>query len=410
MNAEPQPRRLRNPLAVALVAALAVGVVGGHYIWTSSSKPHSTQSASRQFGPLHSSLPGGFKESCNASGCKFSFGNAGSSPGSGSFPGAGLPGSGSGSSSGGVASAVTGKVDPALVDINTDLGYEDGSQAAGTGMVVSPDGEVITNNHVILAATTISATDLGNGRTYTAKVIGYDYARDVAVLQLEGASGLKTVTFANSDSVKVGQSVATIGNAGGAGGTPSAVGGTVSGIDRSIMANDELSGEAEDLHGLIELNGGLEPGDSGGPLVNNQGEVLGMDTAASSTFVFSSDTNGFAIPIDEVEAIAKSITTGTSAGTVHVGETGFLGVTVSTTSSVAGALVESVVPGTPAAATALGRSDVITAVDGSAVTSPRNLTRLILQHQPGDTITLSWRTPSGSTRSGSVKLASGPPQ
>src|SRR4029077_1837645 len=97
-----------------------------------------------------------------------------------------------------------------------------------------------TNNHVISGATKITATDVGNGQTYTARVVGYAYGHDIAVLQLEGASGLQTVSFGDAGALKVGQSVATIGNAGGAGGTPSATGGQVVALGQSITAGDEL--------------------------------------------------------------------------------------------------------------------------------------------------------------------------
>ena len=129
------------------------------------------------------------------------------------------------------------KVDPGLVDIVTNLGYQNG-QAAGTGMVLTSSGEVLTNNHVIRGATQIKATDVGNGRTYTAKVVGYDETDDVAVLQLQGASGLPTVT-PSSASVGVGDKVVALGNAEGKGGTPSKAVGKVTGLGRTITASDE---------------------------------------------------------------------------------------------------------------------------------------------------------------------------
>src|SRR5207302_6609421 len=109
----------------------------------------------------------------------------------------------SGGSGESVSSSITSNVDPGLVDINTVLGLQRG-EAAGTGMVVTSGGEVITNNHVISGATKITATDVGNGKTYTARVVGYDYSRDIAVLQLEGASGLQTVSFGDAGTLKVG--------------------------------------------------------------------------------------------------------------------------------------------------------------------------------------------------------------
>ena len=229
----------------------------------------------------------------------------------------GVTGSGSSSSiaSGGPAdaSSIAKAVDPGLVDIDVTFGYEN-VQGAGTGMVLTPNGEVLTNNHVIDGETSISVTDVGNGRTYGAKVLGYDRSSDVAVLQLEGASGLQPVSLGNSTSVHTGAAVVAIGNAGGNGGTPSYAGGRVTALDQSITASDEADGTSEQLAGLIETNADIQPGDSGGPLVNSSGKVIGMDTAASSGFSFeqggTSAVQGFSIPIDTALSIAKEITAG----------------------------------------------------------------------------------------------------
>jgi S1-C subfamily serine protease len=194
---------------------------------------------------------------------------------------AGSTGSSAASTTALTTSQIANKVDPGLVDIVSTLGDQN-AEAAGTGMVVTSSGEVLTNNHVIDGATSIKATDVGNGRTYTAKVVGYDKSNDVAVIQLQGASGLTTVSFGDSSQVAVGQSVVGLGNAGGKGGTPSVVTGTVTALNQSITAGDEGSGSSENLTGMIETNANIQPGDSGGPLVNSAGQVIGIDTAASS--------------------------------------------------------------------------------------------------------------------------------
>src|SRR5216684_6537950 len=157
---------------------------------------------------------------------------------------------------------IASKVDPGLVDVVSTLGYQNG-KAAGTGMVLTSTGEVLTNNHVIDGATSIKVTDVGNGRTYTVKVVGYDKSRDVAVLQLQGASGLQTVTLSSS-SPQTGQKVVALGNAGGKGGTPSVATGTVNSLGQTITASDQSSGNAEQLTGLIGTNAAIQPGDSGG--------------------------------------------------------------------------------------------------------------------------------------------------
>jgi S1-C subfamily serine protease len=189
-------------------------------------------------------------------------------------------------------SQIANKVDPGLVDIVSNLGYQN-AEAAGTGQVMTSSGEVLTNNHVIDGATSIKATDIGNGRTYTAKVVGYDQTDDVAVLQLQGASGLATVSFGDSSQVTVGQNVVALGNAEGKGGTPAVATGTVTALNQSITAGDEGSGSSENLTGMIETNAPIQPGDSGGPLVNSAGQVIGIDTAASSGSGSSSGQDPF---------------------------------------------------------------------------------------------------------------------
>lgn len=177
--------------------------------------------------------------------------------------------------------AVAAKVAPGLVNINTELSYQ-GARAAGTGMVLTSDGEVLTNHHVIEGATKITATDVGNGKTYEATVVGYDESHDIAVLKLKNASGLQTVKTGDSDKVAVGDQVVGVGNAGGDGGQPSYAAGKVTGLNQSITASDASGTDPEHLTGMIETDANIQSGDSGGPLVNAAGEVIGVDTAASA--------------------------------------------------------------------------------------------------------------------------------
>ena len=180
--------------------------------------------------------------------------------------------------------AIAAKVDPAVVDVNTILGLENGA-AAGTGMVITSSGEVLTNNHVVDGATKITVEINGSGPALTAKVLGTDATDDVALLQIQGVSGLKTVKLGDSTKVSVGDRVVAIGNALGLQGPPSVSGGTVTALNQSITASDVGGGNAERLTGLIEIDAPLRPGDSGGPLVNTDAEVIGMDTAAAGVRV-----------------------------------------------------------------------------------------------------------------------------
>ena len=177
---------------------------------------------------------------------------------------------------------ITAKVSPGLVDVVSTMGYQQ-AEGAGTRMVLTSSGEVLTNNHVVDGATSISVTDIGNGRTYHATVVGYDQHHDVAILQLQGASGLQTVNLGNSSSTAAGQRVVALGNAGGKGGAPSVVTGKIVGTSASIGASDQLAGTVEQLHGLIHHNAAIQPGDSGGPLVNQYGQVIGIDTALAAS-------------------------------------------------------------------------------------------------------------------------------
>jgi S1-C subfamily serine protease len=298
-----------------------------------------------------------------------------------------------------------------VVVIKTTLAYQQAS-AAGTGMVLTSSGEILTNNHVIRGATTIKVVVPGTGRSYTAKVVGYDVADDVAVLQAAGASNLKTVVTASS-APSVGDSVTALGNAGGTGRLTSASG-SVTGLRQSIVVSDDQGGTAR-LSGLIRVNAGVQPGDSGGPLMNSSGEVIGMDTAGSAgaTFRSTNATQAYAIPITRALAIAQKVVAGTSSSRIHIGKTAFMGVQVAggfRGDRAGGAAIAGVTNGGPAAHAGLTPGDVVTAVDGHRVASSDALTTTLLTWKPGDRVTVTYEDPYGSTHSATLTLASGPPQ
>src|SRR5580704_13285148 len=232
--------------------------------------------------------------------------------------------------------AVERKVEPGLVDITSTIKYAS-ETAEGTGMVLSRSGLVLTNNHVIDGATEIKVTLVDHpNQSYVAQVVGYDSAQDVALLKIIGASGLATVSFANSSQVQVGTAVLALGDAQGHGGvTPAA--GDISALNRSIQASDEGSGTIEDLNHMLQTNAPIQQGDSGGALADNAGQVIGMITAAntstSSQIGSSGGTLGFAIPINSALAIARQIAAGQQSATVYIGLPGFLGVQVAASSS-----------------------------------------------------------------------------
>jgi S1-C subfamily serine protease len=340
--------------------------------------------------------------------------------------------------------AVTNKVQPGVVDITSTLSYSS-ETAQGTGMVISSNGLVLTNNHVINGATKIKVTLVTSGATYTARVVGYDATGDVALLQLQGASGLKIVTVGNSSQVNLGMPVLALGNAQGQGGTPTVAPGIINATNRTITAGDQGTGTTETLHGMLQTSAAIQPGDSGGPLANASGQVIGMDTAASSSSTSSTTTMGYAIPINSALTIAHQIAAGQSSATVHIGLPGFIGVSVadpsqgcpttggtggnggvggtgggtggfggigsgsgSGSSTTSGALVCQVFPSTPAASSGLATGDVITAVNGQSVTNENVLSQIMTKYNPGQTVSVTYSNAHGGSKTTSVKLVAGP--
>jgi S1-C subfamily serine protease len=277
-------------------------------------------------------------------------------------------------------------------------------------MVLTSSGEVLTNNHVIRGATTIRVVVPQTGRRYTARVLGYSISADVALLKLQGASGLQTVSTGDSSKLAVGQTAVAVGNAGGTG-TLVTTTGRITGLRRSITVGDGQGGRAR-LTGLIKTDADLRPGDSGGPLFADR-RVIGMNTAASATFDFGSSgaSRGFAIPINRAMTIVRQIDAGRSSATVHVGATAFLGVGVDpSSSSSVGVLVTSVASGSPAGRAGLEAGDVITSVAGHPVHSRAALVTQLLGRRPGDTVSVVWTDQAGRSATAQVTLASGPPQ
>ncbi len=404
-----QPRRGRAGAIVAAVVASAVLIASGVGIGWGLSQPGSRSGAFTN-PPLSGNVGGGNP----------SVGGGTTNPGGGSSS-SGSTGNGSTSNgTGGSADAqqVAQGVLPALVVIRTEIGSgapgigPEGA-AAGTGMLLTSNGEVLTNNHVIRGSTSIEATT-SNGQTFDAHVIGADPGDDVALIQLEGASGLPTIRTDTGDVTK-GTPVVAIGNAYGTG-NPSATTGTITGLDRTITAGDPGS-PSERLHGVLQTNAPIAPGDSGGALVDTQGEVLGMITAATQTSAFTkTSTEGYAITIGDALDIVNLIQTGdTNGGDIIYGRPGLLGVQVrNLTGSAAarlgvssGAFVIQVVPNTPAAGAGMRNGSAITNIDGHAIGSAQDVTDVMHSTKPGDTASITWVDASGQ-HSATVQLIEAP--
>jgi len=334
-------------------------------------------------------------------------------PGQGQGHGRGMGGTGQGSGSGSQRGSGTGTSATSpeastdqiagVVTVDSALTYENAA-GAGTGIILSSDGTILTNNHVVSGATSIRVTVESTGKAYVGKVVGTDATNDVAVLKLEGASGL-TPAKIDSDGVQVGEAVTGIGNAGGTG-TLTAASGAVTALGQSVTTQSEGTAAGETLTDMIQTDAPIVSGDSGGPLKDADGEVVGIDTAASSG---SADITGFAIPIDRAMSIAKQIESGVESGTVKIGYPAFLGVLLANQpGTVAGAPLSGVVDGSGAAKAGLAQGDVVTSVDGTAVASASELSTAVSGHKPGDRVKLGWTTASGAQKSAEVTLTEGP--
>jgi S1-C subfamily serine protease len=350
------------------------------------------------------------------------------------------------------------------VIINTTLQYSS-ARAAGTGMVINAaDGLVLTNNHVIESSTKITATVPSLGKTFKATVVGYDVTGDIALIKLQDFSGLHAVPLGDSSKVKTGDSVTAMGNAEGRNQIATAAG-SITGVDRTITASDHGGVvSSETLHGMFQTDAGIVSGDSGGPLVSASGQVIGMDTAGNDVrYPDQQSAAGFAIPINTALSVARQIAAGQASDTITIGYPPFIGIYVGqgtssdpqqqadeqsqgdngfggfggngfggngsgggngqscytddsnlpTPTSIApvnsGTLVVGTICGGPAAAAGLTAGSVITSVNGTAIGAPPTVHNALAKSHPGDSVSLTWVTPSGQHKTASVTLTQGPP-
>ncbi len=317
--------------------------------------------------------------------------------------------------------AILARVEPAVVSIDsqsTSTGGVGGDfvQAAGTGMIITPGGEVLTNNHVIAGAAQVTVTLFGQTQARAAHVIGTDPTHDLALVQIDGASGLPTVTLGDSAASKVGDSVLAIGNALALAGGPSVTEGIVSAENRSLTAQNDAAA-TETLTGLLQTDAAINPGNSGGPLVNAQAQVIGINTAVASSSAGNAPAQniGFAIAIDSVKPRLAELRQGGPGGAgnagaqpVPVNNSAYMGVAVGTVTPAvqqqlqltpsSGAYVVSVQPGSPADKAGIRANDVIVSFNGSPIASASGLTSAIHPLKPGDHVSVGlYRGPAQLT-------------
>ena len=310
--------------------------------------------------------------------------------------------------------AILDKIEPAVVSISTQGFAQDDffsvtpREGAGTGVILTPDGEVLTNAHVIADAAAIEVKLTTGDRTYRATLLGSDPAADVALIKLQGVSGLPTATLGRSADVRVGDQVVAIGNALALPGGPTVTTGIVSALDRTIGSGRNR------LEHLIQTDAAINPGNSGGPLVNASAEVIGINTAViQSNGQADAQNIGFAIATDTIRPMLDELRS--LGGRIRA--PAYLGVSTITLNDTtrervggiagSGAYVTSVSPGTPAEAAGLRPGDVITNVGGQRVRSSDELGTAIRRHKPGDSVEVRWQR-AGAERSATVTLAQTP--
>jgi S1-C subfamily serine protease len=369
------------------------------------------------------------------------------------------------SSGAGTAGGSLAKAGRGVVIINTTLQYSS-ERAAGTGMVINAkSGLVLTNNHVIENSTKITATVAATRQNFKARVVGYDVTGDIALIQLQSPSGLHQVPLGDASKVKVGDAVTALGNAEGRSQIVAAPG-HITGVNRTITANDQGGTvTSETLHGMLQTDAGVVSGDSGGPLVNAAGQVIGMDTAGNDVrFPDQQSAAGFAIPVNTALSVAREIAAGHASSTISIGYPPFIGIYVGQGTSSnpqqqaeaqqqqndngfggfgggngfggngsagngqscysndsnlpvpntiapagSGTLVIGTICNSPAADAGVTAGSVITSVNGQAIGAPQTLHTALSKFRPGNTVSLTWVTPSGQHKTANMTLTEGPP-
>jgi putative serine protease PepD len=291
--------------------------------------------------------------------------------------------------------AVAAKVLPSVVSLTV---AGSGGRGGGSGVVISDDGYVLTNNHVVEGAGTIRVT-FNDGSTASGRIVGADAASDLAVVKVE-KNGLKAATLGRSASVRVGDQVLAVGSPLGLSGTVTA--GIVSALNRPVNTTQQNGFGAPQVSTVIDAiqtDAAINPGNSGGALVDLAGQVIGVNTAIAST-TGGSQGVGFAIPIDQAKVIAQQLIENGRASRAQIG------VSVGTATTAVGdtrAVIQAVTPGGPAEAAGLRAGDIVLSIDGKVITDADALIAAVRSHQPGETVTVEYER-DGSRQTAQVRL------
>ncbi|HZQ32295.1 MAG TPA: trypsin-like peptidase domain-containing protein [Mycobacterium sp.] len=301
---------------------------------------------------------------------------------------------------------VAAKVLPSVVKLQTDLGQQ---SEEGSGVILTADGLILTNNHVVAAAAQAGQSNGGvktsvtfnDGHTTSFSVVGTDPSTDIAVVRADGASGLKPITVGSSSNLQVGQDVVAVGSPLGLEGTVTT--GIISALDRPVAAGGD-AGDQNTVLDAIQTDAAINPGNSGGALVNMNGELVGINSAIATLGANSGGQQGgsiglgFAIPVDQAKRIANELIQNGKA--THPS----LGVQVGNDASTGGAQIMEVTPGGAAAKAGLPSGVVVTKVDNRPIDSADGLVAAVRSKAPGDTVALTYTDPSGASKTIQVQL------
>jgi putative serine protease PepD len=266
-----------------------------------------------------------------------------------------------------------------VVTINSQVNDESGQgEASGTGVVLTSDGEILTNAHVVAGSTSVTVRFAGETEPRKATVLASDPGNDMALLKID-ATNLKAATFAQPGTIRIGDQVIAIGYALALDGGPSVTSGIISALKRTIIT------ESGALNGLIQTDAAISSGNSGGPLVNLRGEVVGINTAVARSDVNQAANNvGFSISVDEIGPVLELLRSQASG---EVREEGFLGVGLAArTDGGQGAIITSVQPDSPASLAGIQEEDIVLSVDGEPIDGQAGLVASIRDAAPGQTV------------------------
>jgi len=308
---------------------------------------------------------------------------------------------------------VAAKVVPSVVMLETDLGRQ---SEEGSGIILTADGMILTNNHVVAAAARAEATSkappkttvtFADGTTAPFSVVGADPASDIAVVRAQGVSDLTPITIGSSADLRVGQNVVAVGSPLGLEGTVTT--GIVSALNRPVSTSGE-AGNQNTVLDAIQTDAAINPGNSGGALVNMNGDLVGINSAIATMGGDSAEAQsgsiglGFAIPVDQAKRIADELINSPD----HTASHASLGVRVTSDRSLHGAKVVEVVPGEPAAKAGLPEGVTVTAFDKRPIGSADALVAAVRSKAPGDQVTLTYVDAGGASKTAQVTLGKAP--